>query len=380
MKYSVVTDSPLGPRPGIFGDLCVARVPPGVRRSGQAVAEIVDLLGIDQGLTGHQRNDTALLVAIASWLVARRITRLVLLVNECPTRVLDTLNRTLLGAGVDLHVVYRSGTNTLHRRFLKRNDAYESSISEMNLEPPITSLGNSGALPFPTVPRSSFLWFRSTARATMSAAAFRQMDDQLQNSAQRATVVVQAIQDASDSRVLDLLRDEAELATSIDELVTRCAGVQIAFLKHGYLLKVDIPRLALSSTGASTDWSLACRYIEPWRAAVVVLIHMGLGIDEIRGLDIAGISADGKTVSLDESNSIRVPTGGDVALLALRAHASFRATTTPLSDLADRTIERAALAAARELGLPLRAGPERNGASKNWRHKSGVSCRRVVFE
>lgn len=96
---------------------------------------------------------------------------------------------------------------------------------------------------FPAVPGDEIPYFRAACRDALSKPDFRVVDDAYRRSFDSTFRWLQARQDLDEDQAGAFLADQLRWRRDVNEQLTRLRGAQVAFLRHWWLLKVDVEAL-----------------------------------------------------------------------------------------------------------------------------------------
>jgi len=228
-----------------------------------------------------------------------------------------------------------------------------------------------------TLPREDWPVFRSECRRLLSPRTFTEIDSVYQK-AFRATRNWLRANDPTEESVAALL--STVLAQSdLDRTVTALRGCQAAHMAAGWLLRVDLDKAvaALSQRPVSmTDaqWRSLRAYLDPNRAAIVVLHEHGLTITQMLGLTLADTAPDGS-----RAGAIAVdPRGHDyIKALWLHRHSDGAQDTDPLIEHEQVRIVAIMKNARNDLSLHMGSGRlyKDEHTADRWQRRLGLQLR-----
>lgn len=249
---------------------------------------------------------------------------------------------------------------------------------------------------FPAVPDDEIPYFRAACRDALSTPDFRVVDDAYRKSFDSTFRWLQGRQNLDEDQAGAFLAEQLSWRRDVNEQLTRLRGAQVAFLRHWWLLKVDVEALvAAYHVDAPLDidddvYERLRAYVQPKTSALAALaiatklppgrlamlnadqVYAGLAWHRSSGYD---------TVDLGDQV---LPVSG--ASLFLRAHHLDRAmrdqptdgplfTTSTGQRLTAAGIQQQLRRITRDVALPLVAGwsPRTSQQHSHWMHRRGLT-------
>jgi len=247
---------------------------------------------------------------------------------------------------------------------------------------------------FPAVPDDEIPYFRGACRAALSTPDFRVVDAAYRKAYDSTASWLYGRQRIAEDEAGAFLATKLSWISDVNEQLTRLRGAQVAFLRHWWLLKVDVEALAAAhSVDPLTDidddvYDQLRRYMHPKTSALAALaIATRLGPGRLAMLNADQVFNGHRwhqgynTVDLgDQTLSV------GAAYLFLRAHHFDRElrdepadgplfTTSSGKRLTAAGVQQQLRAITRDIGLPLVAGWSASPARQHthWMHRRGLT-------
>ena len=247
---------------------------------------------------------------------------------------------------------------------------------------------------FPAVPDDEIPYFRAACRAALSTPDFRVVDAAYRKAFDSTSRWLRGRQRLTEDEVGAHLASALSWISDVNEQLTRLRGAQVAFLRHWWLLKVDVEALAaVHRVDPLTDiddgiYDQLRRYMHPKTSALAALaIATRLGPGRLAMLNADQVFNGHRwrqgynAVDLGDQT---LPVGA--AYLFLRAHHFDRElrdqpvdgplfTTSSGKRLTAAGVQQQLRAITRDIGLPLVAGWSASPARQHthWMHRRGLT-------
>ena len=330
-------------------------------------------------------DDTAAAVA---WLTAHRVRHvLVCHAQWLPEDMVERLLFITSTAGSVLVLVREHNTGHELREIAARLWGGEASWRHLAGTLPVRAtvrrLADLSTPPLPDLPAVDFPLFRAACRAQLDEDQFARCDELYL----RAARAYRAASPTSEEDAKTVLDDMWRSCASHQEALVVTRASQAAALTLGWLLKVDMLRLAEHVNAARhrllADDELARLrvYADPRNSASTVLFNAGLAFEALTRLRAPDL-APGGDLAGPEHRGVRLSEEARLQLRALRCHGQLTASTPddPLLSGSWRSVRAAVHRAAVDTGLPLdvnQHGPAVRRADR-WQHRLGVSLQNLA--
>ena len=378
--------------------IVVAAVPPESRQRRYELSwGLLEGLGKRQDVTGNGRNDDENWEILHAWLLAHRISNVVLLDAQwlAPDLIADVAGLAAT-CGLDMWLVAHHPVPETHVEAIARwphetgtQRALAAVVKRSLALAPDVEVHDG----FPDVVSDNWPTFRHACQQRLDPQDFAVVDASYRTAFSAARSWFAKAGEVNEDTVLGHVRRQLHSCVTVPEMVTTVRATQAAAWRSRWLLQADPARLVRTAEEMSraaihspVTWRRLRAYRAPYRGAAVALAAADLTVGAMLDLVCGDVSADGTRVT-SAGVEVAVPAGAEVYLRAQAAYRNLQGAgpDEPLfADdavlLRDRTLASALLAPATEVGVPVNdLATSRQSVADNtrWRNRWGLSVQRL---
>lgn len=370
----------------------VVQVTPDLRRSHELGQDILAALGKRDDVSGAGRHADIDWDVLTAWLLAYPIRHLILVDTQwLPTPLYRQVAELAAVTDLECWLVAQEPVADRYVELVAEWPHVTATVGDLlaTVSRPVPA-AQPGAASFPQVPEVNFTTFLADCHRLLHPDEAAVVNARFCEVAHRADAWL-AEAELTELDVVEHLRKEVNLCSTVDEMLVAVRAVQARAFEHDWLIQVELSQLLATADTAPNaairspeTWRRLAVYREPYRGAACALAAAELSITEMQTLSLADINANGSSVTIerDGPTTIHIPSGAEVYLRAQRvlrqiegADTSDRLFANEDGPMRDRYIVYALRAPITEVGVAVISGAVQRQRvdSKRWANRWGVS-------